>query len=188
MLDSYEKVGIIDNKNCSFSGIPTIGTDRDVPRLFQEGWTEAFIAVGSIGNNTLRHHLYQMLVDLGIAIPTIIDPTATIAKDVSIQQGTFVGKRAVINAGAIIGECSIINTGAIIEHDCIIGQFAHISPGATLCGQVQVGENAHIGAGSVVKQLVKIGNNSLIGVGSVVVKDIPGNSIAYGNPCRVIEQ
>ena len=34
---------------------------------------------------------------------------------------------------------------------------------------------------------VTIGNNVIIGAGSVVVKDIPDNSIAVGNPCRVIK-
>lgn len=33
---------------------------------------------------------------------------------------------------------------------------------------------------------VTIGNNVVIGGGSVVVKDIPSNSVAVGNPCKVI--
>ncbi len=33
---------------------------------------------------------------------------------------------------------------------------------------------------------VKIGKNSIIGAGSVVTRDIPANSLAVGNPCRVI--
>lgn len=34
---------------------------------------------------------------------------------------------------------------------------------------------------------VTIGNNVVIGAGSVVVKDIPDNCVAVGNPCRVIK-
>ncbi len=30
--------------------------------------------------------------------------------------------------------------------------------------------------------------NVWIGAGSVVTKDIPDNTIAYGNPCRVIRE
>ena len=35
---------------------------------------------------------------------------------------------------------------------------------------------------------ITIGNNSVIGAGSVVVKDIPANVVAVGNPCRVLRE
>ena len=35
---------------------------------------------------------------------------------------------------------------------------------------------------------VTIGDRCIIGAGSVVVKDIPSDSIAVGNPCRVIRK
>ena len=35
---------------------------------------------------------------------------------------------------------------------------------------------------------VTIGKNSVIGAGSVVVKDIPENVVAVGNPCRVLRE
>lgn len=35
---------------------------------------------------------------------------------------------------------------------------------------------------------VTIGDNVVIGGGSVVVKDIPSNSVAVGNPCHVIRE
>ncbi|UIR28904.1 hypothetical protein LZP85_13050 [Priestia flexa] len=35
---------------------------------------------------------------------------------------------------------------------------------------------------------ISIGKNSVIGAGSVVTKSIPENSLAMGNPCRVIEE
>ena len=34
---------------------------------------------------------------------------------------------------------------------------------------------------------VTIGDNVTIGAGSVVVKDIPSNVVAVGNPCRVVK-
>lgn len=49
-----------------------------------------------------------------------------------------------------------------------------------------VGDNVWIGAGVQVMPGVTIGSNVVIGGGSVVVKDIPDNCVAAGNPCRVI--
>lgn len=53
---------------------------------------------------------------------------------------------------------------------------------------IEIGDNVWIGGNVVVLPGVKIGSNSIIGAGSVVVKDIPKNSIAVGNPCRVIKK
>ena len=186
-LGIYDEIGILDSTATLYLGVSVIGTDADIPELMQAGWNEAFITVGSVGNTQVRRKLYKMLKGYGLSIPTIIDPTAVVAKGTQLQEGTFVGKRAVINSGASIGACSIINTGAIVEHDCVVGDFSHISPGSTLCGQVVVGHDTHVGAGSVVKQLIKIGDSVLIGAGSVVLKDIPSEVKAYGNPCKVVK-
>jgi len=50
-----------------------------------------------------------------------------------------------------------------------------------------IGNNVFVGANSVILPSVKIGDNVVIGAGSIVVKDISSNSIAIGNPCRVIK-
>ncbi|MBE6835275.1 MAG: sugar O-acetyltransferase [Ruminococcaceae bacterium] len=54
--------------------------------------------------------------------------------------------------------------------------------------EIHIGNNVWIGANSVVVPGVTIGDNTVIGAGSVVTKDIPANSVAYGNPCRVQRQ
>lgn len=52
---------------------------------------------------------------------------------------------------------------------------------------ITVGNNVWIGGNVVVLPGVTIGNNVVIGAGSVVNKDIPANSLAVGNPCKVIK-
>lgn len=51
---------------------------------------------------------------------------------------------------------------------------------------VHIGKNCWLGAGVIVVPGVTIGDNTVVGAGSVVTKDLPGNVVAAGNPCRVL--
>ena len=55
-------------------------------------------------------------------------------------------------------------------------------------GPIKIGDNVWIGINSVVLPGITIGNNVVIGANSVVIKDIPSDSIAVGNPCKVIRE
>lgn len=52
---------------------------------------------------------------------------------------------------------------------------------------VTIGNNVWIGGSVTILPGVTIGDNVTIGAGSVVVKDIPSNTVAVGNPCKVIK-
>jgi maltose O-acetyltransferase len=51
---------------------------------------------------------------------------------------------------------------------------------------ISIGDNVWIGGGTIICPGVSIGENTTIGAGSVVVRNIPENVVAAGNPCRVI--
>lgn len=189
-VNEYEKIGIIDKTGMlgkSVMGVPVVGSDDDLPKLFEEGYGHAFVTVGSIGNPMLRIHLFNLLIDFGYQMPAIIDGSAKVSSHAIVEEGVFVGKQAIINVGAHIQKGAIINSGAIVEHDCQIGAFSHIAPGAVLGGEVVIGENTHIGSNAAVKQQIHIGSNSIVGMGSVVLRNINSHVTAYGNPCREVE-
>jgi len=58
----------------------------------------------------------------------------------------------------------------------------------TKTGPIIIGDNVWIGMNTVVMPGVFIGNNAVIGANSVVTNQIPDNSIAVGNPCKVIKE
>ena len=60
--------------------------------------------------------------------------------------------------------------------------------GAEKALPIKVCNNVWFGGNVVVLPNVTIGNNCVIGAGRVVTKDIPDNSLAVGNPCKVIRK
>lgn len=78
--------------------------------------------------------------------------------------------------------CTICPNVRLIAHDASTKK--HL--GYTKMGLINIGENCFIGDSTIVLPNVTIGLNSIIGAGSVVTKDIPPNSVAAGNPAKVI--
>ena len=138
----------------------------------------------AIGNNNIRRTIAQKISH---HFGNVIHPTAIIDKSVLIEEGTVILHESILQAGTVIAKHVIINTRVAIDHDCSIADFVHIGPGVILCGNVHIGENTFIGAGSIVVPNVTIGNNCFIAAGSVITRSIPDNSIARGNPGRIIK-
>lgn len=70
----------------------------------------------------------------------------------------------------------------ILAHDA----STYMWLGYTRIGTVTIGNNVFIGADSVILPGVTIGNNVVIGANSTVTGDIPADTVAVGNPARVI--
>jgi UDP-perosamine 4-acetyltransferase len=167
-------------------GFPVVGSDGDLGGLFEEGYKEAVIGVGSVGETGPRRRIAENLAEIGYKFCVYIHPGAVVSESAKIGCGSVVFAGAVVNAHAVIGEHCIVNSGAIIEHDCRVEDFAHVAPGAVLGGNVIVKQDAHIGIGAVIKEGITIGEGSVIGAGSVVVSGVEDNVVVVGVPAKRI--
>ena len=120
--------------------------------------------------------------------------------------GTFVEiqKNAHVGANCKISSHTFICEGVTIEDDVFVGHnVAFINdtyPRATAEGGAlqteadwkvectRVKRGASIGSGCTILANLSIGENAIIGAGSVVTKDVPPNTIAAGNPARVLRR
>lgn len=148
---------------------------------------QATAGIVTIGDNKTRGEIAAWLVAQGFRLASAVHPAATLARDVSIGDGTVVMAGCVINSDAAIGANVIVNTGATVDHDCIIGDGVHIAPGCHLCGNVEVGAGSFLGAGTIVIPGVRIGAHALIGAGSTVTADVAAGARVAGSPARALE-
>ena len=149
---------------------------------------EAFYALSVVGTKSkeLVYNTFKELIQMeDKQFINLIHPTSYVSRSVRLNYGLQLEPLSTIAACSSIGFSVNVKRNCNIGHHCNIGDFVTINPGVTLSSFVEIGANTMIGSGVSVKDHINIGKNSIIGVGSVVVKDIPDNSIAYGNPCIV---
>lgn len=104
-----------------------------------------------------------------------------------------VGENFFANHGCVILDTARITFGdnVFIAPNCCFSAASHPldaavrSAGLETAAPITVGNSVWFGASVTVLPGVSIGDNTVIGAGSVVTRDIPANSLAFGNPCTV---
>lgn len=98
----------------------------------------------------------------------LIHPTAVIASDVIIEEGTVVLAGAVIQSGAKVGKHVIVNSNVTIDHDAVVEDFVTTYPGVYIGAEAVVGEGVVINPNSVIMRFSEIPAYYEIGPGEVV--------------------
>tara|TARA_R110002060_G_scaffold41587_3_gene53125 strand:- start:3352 stop:4014 length:663 start_codon:yes stop_codon:yes gene_type:complete len=185
----YNIIGIIDSSleiSKELYGYKIIGRQENLLDLIKDYNINGGII--TIGDNWTRYNIYQEILKIKPDFNwyNAMHPSVIIGKNVNLGFGILVMAGVIINSGATIGNFCHLYTSANIEHDCIIGNYASISAGSITGGYVELGEFAAVTLGVTVFDRTKIGRNSVVGAGSLVVKDLPENVLAYGNPAKII--
>jgi sugar O-acyltransferase (sialic acid O-acetyltransferase NeuD family) len=185
-----EVVGFLDDRDPSeFTDINVFGKVDDAAKLSSvklnvDGLnTDDIQFVIGIGKNEIRKRIVDRLS--GLRYYTAIHPSAVIAVDATIDEGTVIMANAVINPGSSVGKHCIINTAATVDHDNTISDFVHLSPGVHLSGTVSIGEETWLGTGAIVSNNVNICGGCVIGAGAVIIKDIGQAGVYTGVPAKM---
>lgn len=122
-------------------------------------------------------------------------------------QHISIGNNVIININCTFVDCNKITIGnnvliasnvqiyttthPVNISDRLLDNWSYNNPHAffnTYSLPVTIEDNVWIGGGVIILPGVTIGKNSVIGAGSVVNKSIPPNSLAVGNPCKIIRK
>ena len=127
-----------------------------------------------------------------------LGPEVTVRPPLRVDYGVnlHLGERTFINYGLTALDVARISIGA----NCQIGPNVQLltpthalepiprAAGVESAAPITIGRNVWLGGGVIVGPGVSIGDNSIIGAGAVVIRDIPSNCVAVGNPARVVRE
>ena len=147
--------------------------------------------------NVLKDMLASIGANVSVANPFVCDYGCNI----------YIGDNVTINTGCTFVDCNKITIGSnvLIAPNVQLYTATHpidlekrLFPIETEDGvkrvrrtyalPITIEDGCWIGGGTIILGGVTIGYGSVIGAGSVVTKDIPANSLAIGNPCKVIRK
>ena len=193
------------------------GTNFDDPRFRHDGRTPAqrleagdyYVADDELAACTKRAvrllGLYEQAhpTDPDIAAYLLEQVLGQVGEDVVIRpplrvdygHNISIGNGSWVNYGLTVLDVApvAIGTDVLIGPNCSLYTAIHpTEPGPRRAkwessAPITIEDNVWLGGSVVVCPGVTIGENSIIGAGAVVTRDIPANSIAVGNPARVIK-
>jgi len=140
-----------------------------------------------VGKGELRMRVVRRAQEIGVHFCTIVHPTATLTRWVTLGKGTVITAGCILTNQIQIGEHVHINLDCTIGHDVVIEDFVTLAPGVHVSGNAILREGCYIGTGANIVDRIEIGAWSIVGAGSTVTTDVPKNTTAVGVPCKVIK-
>ena len=155
-----------------YCGYPILGP---MNRLEQLRETNSFYAVIAVQNGADKAMIAANHEDFK-RWATIIHPTAVIAPESCIGDGSIVFPQVTVSVDTVIGKHVLLYIHSIICNDCKIEDYASVMSGVSVAEHVTIGERSYLSAGCDVYPHIKIGDGCRIAVGSNIDKDITNNT------------
>lgn len=185
----HEFVGLLDdwpeNATRTIGSLRVIGGTADLSRLAAEGVEGVVLGFGAARG---RGAILDAIEAAGLALPTLVHPTAFVAASATLAAGVQVMPRASVGPNARVGRGVLVNTGATLDHDVLVADGAVIDPGAILTGRVRVGSEVEIGSGAVLVPDSVVGAGATVGAGAVVVRPVEAGITVVGVPARPLPE
>lgn len=181
-LDSFKPQGE------TIYGYKILGDLDELPQLMKL-YNTTGIVIG-IGDNYTRKLSYDKILEIvpKIEFVSVVHPSAILAEDIEVSDGTVIMAGVIINANAKLGKFCILNTKSSLGHDSVMDDFSSLASGATVGGNVTIGECSAICLGTSIINNVDIGNHTVIGSGALVVNSIGDFKQAIGVPVNSIKE
>lgn len=156
-------------------GYPVLGTMRDLESLNKKSLIHSVIALQK-GED--RKRISAMYPGYSNWV-SIIHPTAVVAPDTCIGEGSIIFPQVIVSVGSRLGDHNLLYMHATIANDCFFDDFVSVMTGVTVSEHVTIGQESYIAAGSNIYPHINIGKAAGVAVGTTVDVDVPDGEM-YG--------
>ncbi len=184
----HEVVGVFTLEN-SLPDLPHLGyLDEMLSR--RADYDALCLAVGAVNARGIanRRRIIEHIKAHDLPTLSLVSPLATVASDVAVGQGVFIGHEVLISCDTRIGDFVLINQRAVIGHDVNIGENVSIAPLVFLGGNVTIASDTMLGVRATVRQGICIGRECVVGMGSLVIKNLKPRSTTLQMPSKIYRE
>jgi len=142
----------------------------------------------AVADSKERKKIVQRLPQDTMYFTFIHPPVLTMAQDVEIGEGSFIGAYSILTTNIKIGKHSILNRGNQIGHDCVIGNFFSAMPGSIVSGNVRISDCVYMGNNSSIREKIVVNSDVIIGSNAAVVKNIITSGVYVGVPAKFLKK
>lgn len=154
-------------------------------KLYSSESAEVIIAIGEPSD---RKDLFLRVQNAGYSLVSLVHPSSHVSSSAQLGTGVMIQKSAFIGCDVTVGDNVHMEPGVFIGHDSVVGDHCVFASKVALGGKVSIGQSVFIGLGASVRDRIAIGKRVIIGMGAVVIGGVPDDSIAMGQPAKIVKQ
>lgn len=137
-----------------------------------------------ISAGAVRRSIDERLTAAGHRPATLVHPAATVARDVSLGEGTVICAGVRVESNTRMGRHAHVSLNSTVAHDCSLDDYVSINPLTAVSGAVTLHTEVLLGTHSTILQNLSVGARTTIGAAACVVSDVPADVVAKGVPAR----
>ncbi len=149
-------------------GYPVLGSMKDLDEYKQKGPLCAIIALQNGGDRKRIANMYAESTQWA----KIVHPTAVLAPDVVIGDGSVIFPQVTVSVGSTLGNHNLLYIHATVCNDCIFNDCVSVMTGVSVAEHVVIGSESYIAAGSNIYPHVSLGKAVRVAVGTTVSENV----------------
>ena len=184
--DRWDVLGFLDDDaklhGAIINGLKVLG-----PIEWINNYNKEIYAVCGFGFPGTKEKVLKRIDNANVKYACLVHPGAQVSEHVELGEGVIVQAGCVVSPNVKLGAHVQLNPQCGVGHDSVVGELSSLFWDVSLSGHVKIGKKCVLGTKSAVIQGLSVGENSIVGSCSNVIRDIPANSVAVGNPAKVIK-